>query len=102
MPETLMAESDRELIPTVTDANGAIELVGQSIALGRVRELVRRAAASEGAVLLTGEAGVAVESIAAGLHARHRHLSAPFVAVDCDVDEPTHLNHLLFGSTNGE
>src|SRR5205823_11063552 len=64
-----------------------LELVGHSPAITRAQELVRRAAAMDGAVLLTAEPGAAVESVARELHARSRRASGPYVIVECAAVE---------------
>ncbi len=97
MPETLFAEAT----PATAGAGSSVELVGESPTIMRVKELVRRATTIDGGVLITGEAGVAVESIAANLHARSRHATGAYVMVDCDASEPAQLDQLLFGSVAG-
>src|SRR5262245_4462318 len=77
---------------------GAAELVGRSAAIARVQELIRRAAALEGGVLLTAEAGTAVDSVARELHARGRHSAAPYVIVECAAGDATRLDRILFGA----
>jgi len=98
MAETLIAESDTHPMTALVELTTAIELVGPSAAIARVKDLVRRAAGGESAVLITGEAGVAVESIAANLHARSRQAAGAYVMVDCDADEPARVDQRLFGS----
>src|SRR5262245_19659087 len=78
----------------------APELVGRSAAITRVQELVRRAAALEGGVLLTAEPGTAVESVARELHARSRHAAAPYVIVECASGDAARIDRLLFGVTD--
>ena len=73
-----------------------IELIGESPAIGRVHELVRRAATLDSAVLLVAETGVDVESVARDLHARSRPSGAPWVVVDCAGDGGS-LETRLFG-----
>jgi len=99
MPETLIADDATQ---PLTDVAGAVELVGQSSATARLKELVRRAAVTEGGVLLTGEAGVAIDGIAENLHARSRNAAGAFVIVECDAAEPAQVDHLLFGSAGAE
>ena len=93
-PVTLGAHAAR-----FTRSPGALELVGRSAAITRVQELVRRASALDGSILLTGEAGTAVESVARELHARSRHTDAPYVIVECAAGDAAHLDRLLFGAT---
>jgi two-component system, NtrC family, nitrogen regulation response regulator NtrX len=79
---------------------GAAELVGRSAAVTRVQELVRRAAALDGGVLLTAEAGTAVDSVARELHARSRHSTGPYVIVECANGDAARLDRVLFGETS--
>ena len=78
------------------------ELVGRSPAITRVQELVRRAAALDGGVLLTAEPGTAVDSVARDLHARSRHSTAPYVIVECAAGDAARLDRVLFGVTAEE
>jgi len=73
------------------------ELMGRSVAIARVQELVRRAARIDGGALITAEAGAEVESVAHELHVRGRSATAPYIVVDCDASEPTSVDRLLFG-----
>ena len=75
-----------------------LELVGHSPAITRAQELVRRAAAMDGGVLLTAEPGAAVESVARELHARSRRASGPYVIVECAAVDAARADRLLFGS----
>jgi DNA-binding NtrC family response regulator len=76
---------------------GAIELTGHSSAITRVQELLRRAAASDAGILITSEAGSAVESVALELHGRSRHSGALFVVVECGAADAAGVDRLLFG-----
>src|SRR2546429_2156351 len=82
--------------------DGALELLGRSPAITRAQELVRRAAGIEGSVLITAEAGVAVDSVARELHARGHHAAGAYVVVECDARDPARLERLLFGATVAE
>ena len=74
----------------------AIELVGDSPAVGRARALLQRAAAVETGVLLVAERGVDVESVVRELHAAARGAAAPLIAVACADDSA--INRALFGA----
>ena len=77
---------------------GALELVGHSVAITRVQELVRRAAPLDVGVFLTAERGADVDSVARELHGRSRRAGAPYIAVECDgADAPRLIQH-LFGT----
>jgi DNA-binding NtrC family response regulator len=79
----------------------AVELAGQSAAIGRVRELLRRAATTDGAVLFVGEQGTDVPGLAAAIHAHSTAPGAPFVRVDCAGREAPDLDRELFGAPIG-
>ena len=81
---------------------GALELVGQSPAIARAQELVRRAAALNGSVLIIAEPGSAVEPVARELHARSPHPSSAYVAVACDARDPARVDRQLFGAASAD
>jgi DNA-binding NtrC family response regulator len=58
-------------------------LVGDSPAMRRLLERIEGVAASESAVLITGESGTGKDVVARTLYARSRRAARPFVAVDC-------------------
>lgn len=75
----------------------SVELIGRSAIVSRVKEFVRRAASLDAFVLITGEAGCAVDSVARELHARSGAASGPFVHVECGSGDPGRLERALFG-----
>ena len=97
MPDPLVLADARTRLSRAPTA-APLELVGHSPAITRAQELVRRAAAMDGAVLLTAEPGAAVESVARELHARSRRASGPYVIVECAAVDAARADRLLFGS----
>ncbi|MBK8594601.1 MAG: sigma 54-dependent Fis family transcriptional regulator [Holophagales bacterium] len=77
------------------------ELRGDSAAIGRVRALLARAAASEASVLLAGESGTGKELAARALHARSQRRDGPFVAVNAAALVDTLVESELFGHERG-
>ena len=98
MSETLVADAGIDIDHVLPYSAEPVELMGKSPAMGRLRDLVRRAQASDAAVLLTAEHGIDLESIAAHLHRRSRCANGPYVTVNCDSTEPGRLDQMLFGS----
>jgi len=96
MPDpTPLAEARARLVKT---SPTPLELVGRSAAIGRVHELVRRAALADAGVLLVADRGADVTSVAQELHARTRRASTPFVQIDCSSGDPARLDEWLFGA----
>jgi DNA-binding NtrC family response regulator len=71
---TLPDSRPARLVKTSTLAR---ELVGRSVAVARVQELVRRAALVSGGVLLVADPGADVESVAHELHERTKRPAGP-------------------------
>lgn len=83
----------------VSPWSGSIELVGRSAVIGRVQELVRRSASLASGVLIVGEQGADIESVARELHARSRPAAAPFVLMTCGASAAAAAHEReLFGS----
>lgn len=101
MPDTLMPDDSRTT-PLRRPNAGAVELLGQSPAVTRVRELVRRAAALNGGVLITAEPGVDVGSVIQELHLQSAQSTRAYVVVECDEGDPSEVDRLLFGMPQGE
>ena len=96
MPDAAVALA--RVRPLRPSSRQAIELVGQSAAVSRVDELVRRAASVDGGVLLTAEPGVAVESVAHEVHLHSRVKHGPYVIVECQDGDAAGLDRLMFGA----
>src|SRR5438067_9241477 len=92
-----MAEELRELKAEA----GKFEMVGVSPAMGRIYELVRRTAPSEGRVLITGENGSGKELIARAIHQHSRRKAGPFVKLNCAAVPHELIESELFGHEKG-
>jgi two-component system response regulator HydG len=91
------------LITGATLPNGTAlqaELLGRSPAISRVRELVRRAATSNGGAIIIGEPGSDVESVARHIHDLGDQGNRAFVVVACDAGDPATLDRTLFGAAD--
>jgi DNA-binding NtrC family response regulator len=82
-------------------AAGPGEMLGSSPAMQRLRELVRRAAASEGRVLVAGENGTGKELVARALHDGSRRRAGPFVKLNCAAVPAELIESELFGHERG-
>ncbi len=76
-------------------------LAGRSAAVERLREDIRRAAASDAAVVILGESGTGKELAARLLHSLSRRRMKPFVPVNCAAVPETLADSELFGHARG-
>jgi two-component system nitrogen regulation response regulator NtrX len=80
---------------------GRFEMVGRSAAMNQIYELIRRAAPSEGRVLITGENGSGKELIARAIHLNSRRKTRPFVKLNCAAVPHELIESELFGHEKG-
>jgi DNA-binding NtrC family response regulator len=84
--------------PPGTQASG---LIGESPALGRLRNQLAQFANSPYPVLIEGESGSGKELVAASLHHMSGRASKPFFALNCAAIAPTLVEATLFGYAKG-
>ncbi len=76
-------------------------MVGQSAALGRVRELIAQVAPTDARVLITGESGTGKELVASAIHESSRRAGKPFVAVNSAAIPRELIESEMFGHERG-
>jgi len=76
-------------------------LIGDAEPMLRVKDLIARAAAAPGTVLITGATGTGKEVAARALHASSSRASKPFVALNCAALTDSLLENELFGHARG-
>jgi two-component system nitrogen regulation response regulator NtrX len=76
-------------------------VVGESPALNRVLEAVRRAAPTNATVLIAGESGVGKELVARAIHRNSLRKDEPFVQVNCAAIPEELIESELFGHEKG-
>jgi DNA-binding NtrC family response regulator len=77
------------------------EMVGVSDPMRQVFELIRKVAATELPVLITGASGTGKEMVARTLHQRSLRAQGPFVAINCAAIPRELLESELFGHEKG-
>ncbi|MBN2645588.1 MAG: sigma-54-dependent Fis family transcriptional regulator [Desulfuromonadaceae bacterium] len=76
-------------------------LVGRSLAMQEVVRKIRLYAASDAAVVITGETGTGKELVARALHGESRRRHGPYVALNCSAIAEELLESELFGHEKG-
>ncbi len=85
----------------LTERHGIGNLVGDSTAMHRVFDLIRRVKDSTSTVLIVGESGTGKELVARAIHYNGERGAAPFVAVNCAALPAQLLESELFGHVKG-
>jgi DNA-binding NtrC family response regulator len=76
-------------------------LVGRSVAMQEVFRKIRLYAASDAAVVITGETGTGKELVARALHEESDRRNGPYVALNCSAISEDLLESELFGHEKG-
>ena len=77
------------------------ELIGHSVAMGAVYELIAQVADTETVVLIRGESGTGKELVANAIHRNSARASGSFVKVNCAALSESLLESELFGHEEG-
>src|SRR6266851_3915750 len=80
---------------------GEFEMVGQSAVMMRLYSLIRRAAPSDGRVLITGENGTGKELVAKAIHLNSRRSDGPFIQLNCAAVPQELIESELLGHERG-
>jgi len=80
---------------------GVAALIHRSAVMAELLETVRKAAASNVPVLVTGETGTGKELVARALHVESPRCARPFLAVNCGAIPAGLLESELFGHVRG-
>jgi len=83
------------------EVNERWDMVGESDAIVALREQIRRAAPTNGRVLIFGENGTGKELVARRIHALSQRATEPFVEVNCAAIPDELIESELFGHVEG-
>lgn len=76
-------------------------MLGQSRSMERVFSLIKRAAPSDGTVLISGQSGTGKEMVVRAIHRLSRRRDHPLMACDCSALVSSLLETELFGHVKG-
>ncbi len=77
------------------------DIVGESEAIIKVKDMIERVAPTEARVLITGDNGTGKELVARWLHEKSSRASMPFVEVNCAAIPSELIESELFGHEKG-
>ncbi|OGL00395.1 MAG: hypothetical protein A3E31_04050 [Candidatus Rokubacteria bacterium RIFCSPHIGHO2_12_FULL_73_22] len=77
------------------------ELVGNSVPMQRVKEIIGKVAGTDSPVLIEGESGTGKELVAAAIHRLSSRAKGPFMPVNCSAIPEDLLESEFFGHVRG-
>ncbi len=101
MEHRRLREENRILKTRITTPGGIGGLIGDSAAMQRVFELIRKVARTNASVLIGGESGTGKEGCARAIHQLSDRAQKEFVPVDCAALPGTLIESELFGYEKG-
>jgi DNA-binding NtrC family response regulator len=96
-----LRQARREARALRADLGLSGEMVGNSQAMQRVREMIQRVAPTDARVLITGESGTGKELVAAAIHDASVRREKPFVRVNCAAIPRDLVESEMFGHEKG-
>ncbi|MEO5788474.1 MAG: sigma-54-dependent transcriptional regulator [Gelidibacter sp.] len=77
------------------------EMIGESNAIGHIKEMIEKVAATDARVLITGPNGTGKELVAHWLHEKSERSSGPLIEVNCAAIPSELIESELFGHVKG-
>jgi Nif-specific regulatory protein len=83
------------------ETRGRYGLVGQSVEMHSIFDIIAKVADTPSTVLITGESGTGKELVAKALHEQSSRKSEPFIKINCAAIPKTLMESELFGYEKG-
>jgi two-component system, NtrC family, nitrogen regulation response regulator NtrX len=77
------------------------EMVGESDALNKVKDIIDKVAPTDARVLITGKKGTGKELVARWIHEKSNRAKGPFIEVNCAAIPSELIESVLFGHEKG-
>jgi len=97
----LLAKKNEDLSKALDNKFGISGIIGNSLPMERILQLVRQLAPTDISVLILGENGTGKELVARALHQNSRRANERFVALNCAGLNENMLEDELFGHVRG-
>ncbi len=81
--------------------NKKYQMIGESVALKKIQDMIDKVAASDARVLITGPNGAGKELVAHAIHAQSERSRGPIVEVNCAAIPSELIESELFGHVKG-
>ena len=81
--------------------NSLENIIGNSVAVQKLKETIRTVATTNSTILVQGESGTGKELVARAVHACSPRAAEPFVSINCGAFPETLLESELFGYVKG-
>jgi two-component system nitrogen regulation response regulator NtrX len=103
---TIRNAMDRSTLVTETKAlkkkvSKTFDMIGESKAIGDIKEMIEKVAPTEARVLITGENGSGKELVARWIHAKSNRSAGPMIEVNCAAIPSELIESELFGHEKG-
>ncbi|MDM8535312.1 sigma-54 dependent transcriptional regulator [Desulfobacterales bacterium HSG17] len=98
---TRLKEENRTLRRDLSDRFDRSNIIGNSMPMTRLLEMVSQVAPSEATVLITGESGTGKELIAGAIHYNSLRKMKPFIRINCAAITESLLESEMFGHEKG-
>ena len=96
-----LAKENEQLRRQLVSKGALGDMVGRSVPMMQIFDLIRQVAPTKASVLITGESGTGKELVARALHDNSRHSEGPYVALNCAAMPETLIESELFGHEKG-
>jgi DNA-binding NtrC family response regulator len=101
MEHRYLVEENRRLKKSLQERYSFQNILGKSVAMQQVFDLIAQVAPRRSTVLIQGESGTGKELVAKAIHASSGRSDAPFVAINCGNIPSDLLESELFGHVRG-